>query len=81
MGGGNSDKLPRFAWLSALGIFVLYLAMLAGVSVARDWLAAPLLGSFTVGEALLVAVHVLPVVLGIEYVRRSRKPESGEESE
>ncbi|MCZ6887321.1 MAG: hypothetical protein O7H39_02415 [Gammaproteobacteria bacterium] len=76
-----SSHVPRFAWMSALSVSVLYLAVLLGVSVARDALALRLAGSFTLGEALLLVMHVLPVVLGFEYLRRTPRTDLPDEEQ
>ena len=77
----TSERVSRFALLSALAVFVLFLAILVGVSVAQGALAVTLIGRFTLGEALVLILHVLPVALGFEYLRRTPHPDATETSE
>ncbi len=62
--------------MSALAIFVLFLLILAGVSVGRELMAVGIAGPLTVGSLLLILLHLAPVTLGVVYLRRTR-PEPG----
>ena len=63
--------VPTFAWVSALIAFALYVAILIGVSVARDALTTPVAGWFSLGHLLVLVTHVLPPALAIAYLRRT----------
>lgn len=67
-----NGPVSGFAKGSALLVFGLYLALLLGVSVARPLMAA-YLGPLTAGNWLMLALHLTPVLLGIEHLRRERR--------
>ncbi len=69
--GALSGSVSRFAVGSALFVLVLYLALLFGVSVGRPVMAAHF-GPLAVGNWLILALHLAPVLLGVAHLRRRR---------
>ena len=60
----------RFVQLSVGSVGALYLALMLGIALTPALLSSPVFGWVTVGRALLITVHVLPVMLGVIYLRR-----------
>ena len=65
-----TTDVPRFAWLSALGLFLLFLVLLFGAAEGREFLQL-MLGPLPLSLWVVIGLHLGPVVLGVIYLRHS----------
>ncbi|MEM7218032.1 MAG: hypothetical protein AAF515_06675 [Pseudomonadota bacterium] len=66
-----TTDVPRFAWLSALSMFALFLLLLFGAAEGRSFLQVQL-GPLPLSLWVVLGLHIGPVVLGALYLRRDR---------
>ncbi len=56
-------------WMYAIGVFVLFILLVAGVPLFPEVLDALVIGDLSVGMLAFLLLHVLPLILAVVYLR------------
>lgn len=64
---GPSTLSPLSRWTVGI-VFTVYLTLLLGVALFADTLARPWLGGLTIGQWLVLVLHIGPLVVAWYYI-------------